>query len=530
MLKKFYKISDIFIVFVASFYLLFFFNTKNFAFLDFILDNSINKFTEFTCAFCLLGAIFLLISFSGLLLKIVLSLLFFCSVIYLYALNKFGTILDENLIANALLSIGHVDEIIDNSLFSYFFFFAFLPSFLLFKTQLQKINYKIKIATIVVFLLIITGLIASYSKTIFTTAIHRYAPIDYLSSVVIYLQRFSHNLEAVKNRVDVTEKIKFDYQKNIENLNVVLVIGESLRADHMQIYDYQQNTTPKLAKINNLLKFKVLADFNLTSPSVNSLLSHRLKAEYIDIPPETSIISIFKKFGFETYWYSSQSSKEFGNGILNILGIESDHTFYRDYLLKNNPIAYDETLLPHIENIDKQKNNFIVLHTFGSHIRFYDRYPADFAVFQPVCHKAPSDCNKQELLNTYNNTVLYTDHFLTKLFQQFNKTNTIIFFISDHGQFLGEENVYGNGNSNNDSEVWKQANTVPMLIYASDSLWQNKFFQQKLLQAKKNVSKPNLTQDIFFDTVLDCSGFVSDLLTRNLSLCGKLTNYTISTN
>jgi glucan phosphoethanolaminetransferase (alkaline phosphatase superfamily) len=301
----------------------------------------------------------------------------------------------------------------------------------------------------------------------------------------------------------------------------VLVIGESLRADHMQIYGYQQNTTPNLAKIDNLLKFKILADFNLTSPSINSLLSHRLKIEYVDIPPETSIISVFKKFGFETYWYSSQSSKEFGNGILNILGIESDHAFYRNHLLKNNNIAYDETLLPHIENIDKQKNNFIILHTFGSHIRFHDRYPNNFNIFQPACQKSPSNCNNIELTNAYNNTVLYTDHFLTKLFKQFKNTNTIIFFISDHGQFLGEEKIYGNGNSNNNSLIWQQAHTVPMFIYASNNIWQNKFFKKKLLQAKRNISKPNLTQDIFFDTVLDCSGFTSDLLARNLSLCSK---------
>lgn len=522
MLKKIIAIQDIFIVFIATCYLLIFFNAQNFAFLHFIADNFINYFYEIIIVFSLLNIVFLLLSFSSLLLKITLSTIFFCSVIYLYTLNKFGTILDENLISNALLSIGHVTEIIDNSLFFYFFCFAVLPSFLLLKINLQKTNYKIKISIIIFFVLIIGSVIGFDSTHIFTRATHRYSPVNYVSSSIIYLQRFSHNLKAVKNRIDITKKIKFDYQKTLPNLNVVLVIGESLRADHLQIYGYNQKTTPNLAKINNLLKFKVLADFNLTSPSVNSLLSHRLKAEYIDIPPETSIISVFKKFGFETYWYSSQSSKEFGNGILNILGIESDYAFYKDHLLQNNPVAYDETLLPYTESIDKQKNNFIILHTFGSHIRFHDRYPSTFEIFSPTCQKTPSSCQKQELINAYNNTVLYTDYFLNKLFQQFNNTNTIIFFISDHGQFLGEENIYGNGNNNSNSNIWKQAHTVPMFIYASPKIWQNKFFQQKLLKAQKNTSNANLNQDIFFDTVLDCSGFSSDLLSRNLSVCGDI--------
>lgn len=522
MIKKITTAQDVFIVLLATCYLLLFFNTQNFAFFNFIADNFKNNFFEIIIVFCLLNILFLLLSFSSLLLKIILSLIFFCSVIYLYALNKFGTILDENLIANALLSIGHTNEVIDNSLFSYFFFFALLPSFLLFKTSLQKTNYKIKITIIAFLILVISSIITAKSKHIFTKAIHHYAPINYFSSLVIYLQRFSHNLESVENRINITEKIKFNYQKNLPNLNVVLVIGESLRADHLQIYGYNQNTTPNLAKINNLLKFKVLADFNLTSPSVNSLLSHRLKSQYIDIPPETSIISVFKKFGFKTYWYSSQSSKEFGNGILNILGIESDNAFYRDYLLKDNKIAYDETLLPHIEAIDKQKNNFIILHTFGSHMRFHDRYPSTFEAFRPACQKAPSSCQKQELINAYDNTVFYTDYFLTTLFEKFNNSNTIVFYISDHGQFLGEENIYGNGNEDNQSNTWKQAHTVPMFIYASPSIWQNKFFKQKLLQAQKNSSNQKLTQDIFFDTVLDCSGFTADLLSRNLSLCNTL--------
>jgi KDO II ethanolaminephosphotransferase len=520
MFKKITVAQDFFVIFLATCYLLIFFNTQNFAFSHFIIDSFKNHFLEIIVVFCLLNVLFLLLSFSSLLLKITLSAIFFCSVIYLYVFNKFGTILDENIISNALLSMGHVSEIIDNSLFSYFFFFAFLPSFLLLKTSLQKTNYKIKIGMIILFLLIIGSIISFHSKHIFATATHRYAPVNYFSSVIIYLQRFSHNLKAVENRIDITKQIKFDYQKTLPNLNIVLVIGESLRVDHLQIYGYNQKTTPNLAKINNLLKFKVLADFNLTSPSVNSLLSHRLKAEYIDIPPETSIISVFKKFGFETYWYSSQSSKEFGNGILNILGIESDYAFYRDYLLKNNPIAYDETLLPHVELIDKQKNNFIILHTFGSHIRFHDRYPNAFEIFRPACQKTPSSCQKQELVNAYNNTVLYTDYFLSKLFQKFNNTNAIIFFISDHGQFLGEENIYGNGNNNTNSQVWKSAHTVPMFIYASPKIWQNKFFQQKLLKAQKNTANKNLNQDIFFDTVLDCSGFSSKLLSRNLSVCG----------
>ncbi len=520
MFKKITVAQDFFVIFLATCYLLIFFNTQNFAFSHFIIDSFKNHFLEIIVVFCLLNVLFLLLSFSSLLLKITLSAIFFCSVIYLYVFNKFGTILDENIISNALLSMGHVSEIIDNSLFSYFFFFAFLPSFLLLKTSLQKTNYKIKIGMIILFLLIIGSVINFHSKHIFATATHRYAPVNYFSSVIIYLQRFSHNLKAVENRIDITKQIKFDYQKTLPNLNIVLVIGESLRVDHLQIYGYNQKTTPNLAKINNLLKFKVLADFNLTSPSVNSLLSHRLKAEYIDIPPETSIISVFKKFGFETYWYSSQSSKEFGNGILNILGIESDYAFYRDYLLKNNPIAYDETLLPHVELIDKQKNNFIILHTFGSHIRFHDRYPNAFEIFRPACQKTPSSCQKQELVNAYNNTVFYTDYFLSKLFQKFNNTNAIIFFISDHGQFLGEENIYGNGNNNTNSQVWKSAHTVPMFIYASPKIWQNKFFQQKLLKAQKNTANKNLNQDIFFDTVLDCSGFSSKLLSRNLSVCG----------
>jgi len=494
------KVNDIFFIVLLCFSLLFCNNWS----LDW------QNMQYFTIGFAILASIFLFLS-NVIIIKIVAIISLFCSAIYLYCLNKFGVILDENIIANALLSIGHVDEIIDFSLLIYFGIAIFV-AIIVAVIPVYKSKYKIKF-----FCCCLLIIIYAFSQNMLQKVLINYSPFNYYSSVFIYLQRFHNHLNTVKNRQDLTKQIKFSYEQKSKNLNVIVILGESLRADHMQIYGYNKQTTPQLSKVDNLLKFKVLADFDLTNPAINSLLSHRLKAEYIDIPPEKSAISVFKHFGFDTYWYSAQSSKEFGNGILNILGIESDFAFYRDYLKKDGDgQVYDQDLLPHLQSLlNSTKNNFIILHTFGSHIRFHDRYPSEFAYFLPECKSSPKECSQTSLINSYDNTVLYADDFLAKTIKMLENTNSIVFFISDHGQFLGENGIYGNGGA----KIQPNIHTVPMLIYASKSIWQNKFYQQKLQSATKKITANNLTQDIFFDSLLDCVGIDSDLFNRNLSLC-----------
>jgi glucan phosphoethanolaminetransferase (alkaline phosphatase superfamily) len=424
------------------------------------------------------------------------------------------------MLANALTSIGHFDEVIDYSLIFYFLFGAFLPAFLIFQTKISPV----KTSTKFVFSFIICNLYLCCYLSLAPNAINKiftiYSPINYVGSFYKYGERFCGSSEKKKSRVDLDKFYNFDYQPKFKDLNVVVIIGESLRADHLHFNGYLRNTTPNLENIKNLLHYKAKASFNTTTPSVTSLLSHRTKAEFVDIPPEKSIISVFKNLGFKTYWYSAQSSKEFGNGMLNIMASEADDYFFIDKLqtsLKANDKVYDGSLLPFLQNaLASGGNKFIILHSFGSHIRYSERSPAEFKKFQPECTSAPYVCKRVLAMNAYDNSVLYTDHFISSVIKSLENTNSILFYVSDHGVFFGENNVYANGNSDQIDNV---AHIVPMFLYMTDSVLKNKDYRKKFETAKSKTNATNLSHDNFFDSIIDCSGIKSIILKRDLSLC-----------
>ena len=100
-----------------------------------------------------------------------------------------------------------------------------------------------------------------------------------------------------------------------------------------------------------------------------------------------------------------------------------------------------------------------------------------------------------------------------------DKHNAILFYISDHGSFLGENFIYANG-SNNDSDA--KAHNVPMIIYFSEKLQKNKHYKSKFLKAKSNQDKA-LNPDYFFDSILDCSLIESSLIrNRKFSVCSDI--------
>jgi glucan phosphoethanolaminetransferase (alkaline phosphatase superfamily) len=521
--KTINKFSEISLIAILSIFTLVIFNSKNFNLLNFFLVNIINfnSILSIIFIYIIIFSFFIIISFNKLLFITINILIFTLSTIYIYTLNKFGTILDENIITNALLSIGHVNEIIDISLIYYFIFLLIIPIILILKFNLTKSLRKIKILFLNIIVLLIIFLITpNYSLK---SSFEKFSPINYLKSLYIYFDRFYYLNDIIKSRRDLTQFYNFSYQEKIANLNVFIVLGESLRSDHMQLFGYHRPTTPFLNKLeqeSRIIKFNLQANFNLTNQAVGALLSHRTAKEFIDISPEQSIISVFSKFGFTTNWFSSQSSKEFGNGILNILGTESDRAFYRDYLRRDydNNIVYDISLLTHIEQAIKNqsKKNFFVIHTFGSHIRYNDRYPQNFQKFLPICDKNLSLCTNEEIINSYDNSILYTDYFLNEFFKIIDNTNSIVFYVADHGQYLGEGGVFGNGN-----HIAKETNIhkVPMLIYLSKNLTKNVDFAKEIKKAKIYQGRADLSQDIFFDTVLGCLGFKSEILNRGLNLC-----------
>ena len=521
------SVTDLFAIVVSSIFFTIFYNFKTIG-SEFVLcfENpclleAVTFLMEISGVIFVTAAALILLSFNKILLKTFLILLFFVSTGYLYVLNKFGTILDGAMIANALESTGHADEVVDFSLIFYFIFFAFLPSWLIFKTKITKTNLRKKIIALFAILIFLGSMHVAFKEDkMLRVAFAQYSPTNYVASIYEYFDRFHTQLKQGKTRQPLSEIHKFVQDKNLQNFNVILIIGESLRSDHLGLNGYERNTTPHLAAIPDLLNYTISSSFNTTTRAVTSMLSHRTKDQFVDIPPEKSVVSVFKDLGFKTSWYSAQSSKEFRNGMLNIMADEADEYFFRDRLqssLRSDKI-YDEALIPYLRDAIKEGGrNFVVLHSFGNHVRFHERHPKNFTIYTPECTLLPSSCPKQEVTNAYDNSVLYTDYFVSQVIESLKDTNTILFFVADHGVFLGENGVYANGGG--EYAKLDAVKKVPMFFYMTNQLMRDKFFHKKFIAAKNKTQKENLSHDNLFDSLLDCSGVKSELFDRNLSIC-----------
>lgn len=232
---------------------------------------------------------------------------------------------------------------------------------------------------------------------------------------------------------------------------IIMVVGETVRADHWGLNGYARDTTPNLRR-ENVLNFP---DFwscgtstAISVPCMFSNLGHA-KFDKSTAAVTDNALDILSRAGVNILWRDNNSSSQ---GVAARVPYED----YRD--ASHNKICEDGEcrdigMLDGLQDyIDRQKGDIlIVLHQMGNHgPAYYKRYPKEFERFTPVC--ATSDlgsCSSQQIINTYDNAILYTDHFLSKVIGLLkandHKFETAMFYLSDHGESLGEYGVYLHG-------------------------------------------------------------------------------------
>ena len=212
------------------------------------------------------------------------------------------------------------------------------------------------------------------------------------------------------------------------------------------MYNYKRKTSPNLDSISSIYAFKnVKSTANLTSLSIPFILTRATPKNPSLKFSEPAVINNFKEAGFKTYWISNQSA-----GVGSVFGFYSSLAdVYKNTSVTLDSANYDETLFPFLKDVlsDKTSNKkFIVIHTLGSHFRYNYRYPKKFNKFKPAMSKGLSIKNssdiskKEELVNSYDNSILYTDYVISSFINQLKKQNAIsyLYYISDHGESLGE--------------------------------------------------------------------------------------------
>lgn len=338
-----------------------------------------------------------------------------------------------------------------------------------------------------------------------------YLPSNWVSALGLYA--WAQVDESSDNKSLINPAKKFTYVapgKDLDDTYVVFIIGETTRWDHMGILGYDRDTTPKLAQEKNLVAYRGYSCDTATKLSLRCMFVRQGGAE--DNPQRTlkeqNVFAVLKQLGFSSDLFAMQSEMWFYSNTM------ADNIAYREQIgaePRNRGKDVDDMLLLNEVSQSLQGHptgkHLIILHTKGSHYSYYQRYTRDFAKWKPECVGINKDCSKQDLINAYDNSVLYIDTFISQVFDQLRDKKAIVFYAADHGESINEkEHLHGTPRLLAPPEQFR----VPMLVWMSDKYLENPAHQQAFTQLKKEADMKVPRRHVeLYDTIMGCLGYTS---------------------
>lgn len=299
----------------------------------------------------------------------------------------------------------------------------------------------------------------------------------------------------------------------------VLVIGETARSMNFGLYGYERDTTPLLEKTDGIIVFSdVLTQSNVTHKSVPMLLSAATATDYERLYREKGIIAAFREAGFHTAFVSNQKPN---HSFIDKLGMEADEWVFIKEKAGRTDNVTDDMMLPIVERVlaEGHRKEFIVLHTYGSHFNYRDRYDGKDSRFKPDSRTEAKASNRMSLINAYDNTILCTDRFLHKLTEMLDRERGVSawLYTSDHG-----ENIFDDGrklflhSSPHPSEYELR---VPFIVRLSHGY--GKTFAETAAALEANSGKKASSNAAVFHTMLDIGGISTAYRNDSLSLASR---------
>lgn len=308
----------------------------------------------------------------------------------------------------------------------------------------------------------------------------------------------------------------------------VLVIGETSRALNWQLYGYPRETNPRLSEQEGLICFRdVLTQANATHKSVPIMLCSASAENYGTLYTRKSILSAFREAGFRTAFFSNQSEN---HSFIDFFGAEADTTLFLKSAAQARGEAYnpyDDLLLQSVSGLladTSFRKTFLVLHTYGSHFDYQERYPADSAYFLPASYDDVRPDHREVLLNAYDNSIRATDQLLSDLISYLRalpNTASGLLYASDHGEDLYDD-ARGLFLHASPRPTYYQLH-IPCVLWLSptyDSEW-----PESRLAAESHRDKP-MTTNVIFHTLLSMGGIETPQ--RNDSLAVTSPRFTVT--
>lgn len=301
---------------------------------------------------------------------------------------------------------------------------------------------------------------------------------------------------------------------------VVLVMGETARADRFSLNGYARDTnryTPQRGVVNFP---RVIACGTSTAESVPCIFSDLGRAEFSHsaaLSRET-VFGALQRLGVATYWVDNST------GCKNVCDEQhfAERATWTDPRWCDSTGCFDELLLEDFDELvaDRSRDHLIVLHQRGSHgPDYHTNVPQGAKRFFPECALSnPRNCDRSSINNSYDNTILYTDYFLSRVIDELEahsaEFDTAMLYVSDHGESLGENGLYLHGLPYYLAP--REQIEVPMLLWASAGFYTNRARVGE--QCLRRSAFVETSHDAVFHTLLPLFGVESPLYDERLDL------------
>lgn len=444
--------------------------------------------------------------------KPILILLVIMSSLVFYSTVNYGVIFDYGMIQNTVeTDSAEAFSYINLTAFLFLATFGIIPAILIAKVKLTYSTFwgelitriKLMIASLAFTLLIAIFFYSSYASIGRNNRdligyLIPYALID--STIKFANNNYIH--PPLKFRMLDISPTVYD-ESDTKNITVV-VLGETARSQNFSLNGYEVPTNYLTSKLGVVSFKNVTSCGTSTAVSVPCMFSRLDKENYekrVAIAQQNAI-DLIHLAGADVFWISNNSG-----GCKGVCSRVASHQISTD---SNNPLCdgdycFDEVLFDALRErlySLSSDNTLIVLHMIGSHgPTYYRRYPKDKRIFTPDCQRSDiQNCSSVELLNTYNNTIAYTDFVLSKIITELasysdkTKSRASMIYISDHGESLGEGGVYLHGLPY--AFAPSEQTQVPFVY------WADQEHQQAKLDCLNNISTEPMSHDNLFDILL----------------------------
>ncbi len=408
--------------------------------------------------FSVLTAMFLIAISHGRATRWVLALFLMIASQSAYYMDKFGVIVDMVMIDNIVQTNAHeFAGLLSISLLIRTLFLGVIPAWLVIKYCPSSNGFwpelKARLMALALLLLSLVVIVGPYTAAYATfirehkiTRFYANPTYTVYSTIKYFAQEFK-TVKKVALKHIAEDGVMIEPEVSRPEL-MIMVVGETARFDRFSLNGYFKETNPLLAKQDVISFSNVSSCGTSTSVSVPCMFSALTRKEYSKEKAlnQQNALDVLFDHGVQVLWRDNNSNSK---GVATRVPYEDfkSPTHNPDCEGECRDIGMLEGLNQYID-ARKGKDILIVLHQLGNHgPRYYRRYPKAFARFQPSCMTGElQDCSQEEINNSYDNAILYTDYFLSNvidLLKQYDDDHAVaMLYVSDHGESLGEKGIY----------------------------------------------------------------------------------------